>query len=100
MLQKNIVQFQPGNYMLMFGYNEAPSNDLAFRQAVSYAMNYDVFGATLYGDYYYTKQNKMDDAWNDSISSDTTMAVPAGNTSEAPKCYRGVNVKKGLEIRD
>ena len=44
----------PGNYMLMFGYNEAPSNDLAFRQAVSYAMNYDVFGATLYGDYYYT----------------------------------------------
>ena len=78
------------------GYMDGAYESARFRLR-SYDRYWNLYG---YGDYYYTKQNKMDDAWNDSISSDTTRAVPAGNISEAPKCYRGVNVKKGLEIRD
>lgn len=42
----------PGNYMIMFGYNEAPTNDYAFREAVTLALNYDIFGQTIYGQYY------------------------------------------------
>ena len=46
------VSPDPGNYMIMFGYNEAPTNDYAFREAVTLALNYDLFGQTIYGQYY------------------------------------------------
>lgn len=38
-----------GMYMMMFGQNAKATDDLAFREAVSYALNYDLLGSTIYG---------------------------------------------------
>ena len=46
------ISSDSANYMIMFGYNEAPSNDLAFRKSVVNALSYDLYGSTIYGEYY------------------------------------------------
>lgn len=40
----------PGNYQLVFGFNKVPTNDLPFRQAVSYALNYELLSVSIGGE--------------------------------------------------
>jgi len=38
-------------YQIMFGFNKNPTNDINFRQAVRYALDYDLFNQSLTGGY-------------------------------------------------
>ena len=38
-------------YQITFGFNQYPTNDLAFRQAVRYALDYDILNDTITGGY-------------------------------------------------
>lgn len=40
-----------GNYQIVFGFNESPTDDLEFRQAVSYALDYELLAMVIGGDY-------------------------------------------------
>ena len=40
----------PGQYQLVFGFNKQPTSDLAFRQAVSKALDYKLLAATIGGE--------------------------------------------------
>lgn len=58
----------------------------------SYDQYWDTYG---YGGYvYYTKENNMEDAWNDSTANDTTHLATRSASDEQPYCIRGVNMKK------
>ena len=43
------MSINPGNFQLVFGFNVAPTSDLAFRQAVYYALDYDLLAMTIGG---------------------------------------------------
>ena len=40
----------PGNYQLVFGFNEQPTDDLTFRKAVRAALDYELLAATIGGE--------------------------------------------------
>lgn len=44
------MSINPGNFQLVFGFNVAPTNDLAFRNAVYYALDYDLLAVTIGGE--------------------------------------------------
>lgn len=44
------MSINPGNFQLVFGFNVAPTNDLAFRQAVYYALDYELLSMTIGGE--------------------------------------------------
>lgn len=61
----------------------------------SYDQYWDTYG---YGGYvYYTKENNMEDAWNDSTANDTTHLATRSASDEQPQCIRGVNMRKNKE---
>ena len=56
-LIENIPEIDPGQslnsatYQMMFGFNQYPTDQLPIRQAVSYALDYELLCSTLGGDY-------------------------------------------------
>lgn len=64
-------------YQIVFGFNQYPTNDLAFRKAVRYALNYDVL--------------------NDAISGG--LGTPASLGAVSPSCL-GYNGSLGANTRD
>lgn len=45
------TELDPGNKMLMMGFRTAPTDDLAFREAISYAIDYEMLALTVGGSY-------------------------------------------------
>ena len=45
------TELDPGNKMLMMGFRTAPTDDLAFREAISYAIDYKMLALTVGGSY-------------------------------------------------
>lgn len=62
----------PGNKMLMMGFRAAPTDDIHFRSAISYAIDYDMLALTVGGEY-----------------------ATVGTRGVIPSCNRGYN--SGLE---
>ena len=44
------MSINPGNFQLVFGFNIAPTNDLNFRKAVYYALDYELLAVTIGGE--------------------------------------------------
>ena len=44
------MSINPGNFQLVFGFNVAPTNDLNFRKAVYYALDYELLAMTIGGE--------------------------------------------------
>lgn len=72
------------------GYMDGKYESTKFR-----LKNYEHFWSDYgYNGYYYTRENTMDDVWNDSIEIATDSIATDSISTEEPRCSRGINTKK------